>query len=95
MPALAMGLGYLGYSLGLWGYCLLRGYDVTLGSLMSPAHPPTWQSISSSQIPAGQVFPGAVPSSAGTTGPKVSPKVGKGIGGGSGGLGNVGKGLSG
>jgi hypothetical protein len=30
---------WAGYSLGLWGWCLIRGYDVTLGQLMSPAHP--------------------------------------------------------
>ena len=28
-----------GYSVSLWGWCLLRGYDVTLGQLMSPLHP--------------------------------------------------------
>lgn len=28
-----------GYSVSLWGWCLLRGYDVTLGQLMSPTHP--------------------------------------------------------
>jgi hypothetical protein len=39
MPAIGMGLGWLGYSLGLWGWSLLRGYNVTLGQLMSPVHP--------------------------------------------------------
>lgn len=57
MPAIAMGLGWLGYSLGLWGYCLVRGYDVTLWSLMSPLHPPSWPSIRNSAIPPSQVFP--------------------------------------
>jgi hypothetical protein len=28
-----------GYSVSLWGWCLIRGYDVTLGQLMSPTHP--------------------------------------------------------
>jgi hypothetical protein len=39
VPAIGMGLGWLGYSLGLWGWSLLRGYNVTLGQLMSPTHP--------------------------------------------------------
>ncbi len=39
MPAIGMGLGWLGYALGLWGWSLLRGYNVTLGQLMSPTHP--------------------------------------------------------
>lgn len=39
MPAIGMGLGWLGYALGLWGWSLLRGYNVTLGQLMSPIHP--------------------------------------------------------
>lgn len=28
-----------GYSVSLWGWCLIRGYNVTLGQLMSPTHP--------------------------------------------------------
>jgi hypothetical protein len=39
LPAIGMGLGWLGYALGLWGWSLLRGYNVTLGQLMSPLHP--------------------------------------------------------
>ena len=57
MPALAMGLGWLGYTLGLWGYCLVRGYNVTLLELVDFRNVPTWASISASQIPPGQVLP--------------------------------------
>jgi hypothetical protein len=57
VPAIGMGLGWLGYSLGLWGWSLLRGYNVTLGQLMSPAHP-----YSGAWPPAlmanTQIFPG-------------------------------------
>ena len=74
MPALAMGIGFLGYSVGLWGYCLLRGYDVTIGSLMSPLHPPSWSAISGSQIPIGQVFPSGNPAGALTPG-QVAKKL--------------------
>lgn len=39
MLAVGMLLGWAGYSVSLWGWCLIRGYDVTLGQLMSPTHP--------------------------------------------------------
>ena len=39
MLAAGMLIMWTGYSVSLWGWCLLRGYDVTLGQLMSPAHP--------------------------------------------------------
>ena len=57
MPAIGMGIGWLGYSLYLWGWCLLRGYDVPLGQLMSPINPYSgkWPPA---QIPDTQLFPG-------------------------------------
>lgn len=39
MLAVGMLLWWGGYSVGFWGWCLIRGYDVTLGQLMSPTHP--------------------------------------------------------
>lgn len=39
MVAVGFLLVWAGYSVGLWGWCLLRDYDVTLGQLMSPFHP--------------------------------------------------------
>lgn len=39
MLAVGMLLAWSGYSLGLFGWCLLRGYNVTAGQLMSPVHP--------------------------------------------------------
>jgi len=39
MLAAGMLIVWTGYSLTLWGWCLIRGYDVTLGQLMSPMHP--------------------------------------------------------
>lgn len=55
---------WLGYSLGLEGWCLWQDYDLTLGQLMSPAHPyaGTWPP---KLIPAGQTWPGGA---AGSTG---------------------------
>ncbi len=33
MVVIAMGLVFGGYAISLWGYCLVRGYDVTFTSL--------------------------------------------------------------
>lgn len=40
MPALGVGLIFLGYTAALYGYCLFRGYDVTVKQLMSKDWPP-------------------------------------------------------
>jgi hypothetical protein len=51
-----------GYSVGLWGWCLFRDYDVTFGQLVSPTHPYSgaWPPA---KIPAGQTWPGGTSSS--------------------------------
>ena len=57
MVAVAFLLLWGGYSLGEFGWCLFRDYDITLGQLMSPFHPYTgaWPPA---KIPAGQTWPG-------------------------------------
>lgn len=44
MVALAFGLVWLSYSLMLYGYILVRGYDVTPGQLLSSTWPPSIKS---------------------------------------------------
>jgi hypothetical protein len=61
MPAIGMALGWGGYTLGLWGYCLLRGYNVTLGQLANPVHLGNWKTLTANQIPNTQVMPGNSP----------------------------------
>jgi hypothetical protein len=39
MVAVGFLLIWSGYSVGLWGWCLLRDYDLSMGQLMSPFHP--------------------------------------------------------
>jgi hypothetical protein len=39
MVAVGMLLIWGGYGTGLWGWCLIRDYDLTFGQLLSPAHP--------------------------------------------------------
>jgi hypothetical protein len=38
MVALGMGIVWAGWALGLYGFCLIRGYDVTLGQLVNPVN---------------------------------------------------------
>lgn len=62
MGAIAMAIIYLGYSVDLWGYCLITGKNVSLLQLVNPLHVINWQQIG----PAGNtvVFPNGTPASA-------------------------------
>lgn len=66
MVAVAMLMLWGGYSLGAFGWCLFRDYDVTLGQLMSPFHPYSgaWPP---GKIPAGQIWPGGTSGSSAST----------------------------
>ena len=57
MIALSFGLAWVGYSYGLYGYCLIRGYDVRLVDLMNPVHVYQWPEGGPPGIPPSQVFP--------------------------------------
>lgn len=62
MVALGFALIWGGYALGLWGWCLVRDYDVTFGQLVSPTHPygsgqnEPWPPAT---MPPTQLWPGA------------------------------------
>lgn len=73
MVAVGMILGWVGYALALEGWCLFRDYDVTLGQLMSPAHPYAgpWPP---GKIPSGQTWPGGTTTTA-STGAAPSPSA--------------------
>jgi hypothetical protein len=66
MPAIGIGLGWIAYTAALWGYCLIRGYNVTLTQLVNPVSPVTWKQATAGQVPQGQIMPSA--SSSGTVG---------------------------
>jgi hypothetical protein len=34
-----MGLVFAGYAIGIWGYCLVRGYNVRFTDVFAPAWP--------------------------------------------------------
>lgn len=40
MVAIGMGILVLAYSVGLYGYCLIRGYNITPKQLFSSTWPP-------------------------------------------------------
>jgi hypothetical protein len=65
MPAIGMGVLWAGYAVGLYGYCLIKGYDVTFGQLIDPRSSVSWPP---GPIPDGQVLPGKAQARAGGTG---------------------------
>lgn len=53
-----MGLVWAGYTGMLWAYCLIRGYNVTLGQLANPVHVLDWKSATGNLTPDTQIVPG-------------------------------------
>jgi hypothetical protein len=39
MTPIGMGLAFAAYTLGLWGYCLCKSYDVPFSALFAPTWP--------------------------------------------------------
>jgi hypothetical protein len=77
MVAVGMALVWAGYSVGLWGWCLIRDYNLTFGQLVSPTHPysGTWPPA---PIPSSQIWPGATtaqPGALGNLGAAISQGV--------------------
>lgn len=74
MVAAGMGLLWAGYAVSLWGWCLLRDYDLTFGQLVSPTHPYAgkWPPA---KIPPSQIWPGKAPSASSSTGTATKPFV--------------------
>jgi hypothetical protein len=74
MPAIGMGLAWAGYTGCLWAYCLIRGYDVTLGQLVNPVHVLNWKTATAQLTPNTQIVPGGQNAAAGasSSAPSVS-----------------------
>jgi hypothetical protein len=64
---------YAGYSLGSYGWVLVKGYNITPREWFSPLHPFQGPLSSNGLVPQGHIFPTA---SKGTAG---APKTGGGI----------------
>jgi len=64
MVGIGMGVVFLAYCGGIWGFCLVRGYDVTLPQLFKA----TWPGIQASAPSAGHSL-GTINNSTSTTDP--------------------------
>ena len=83
MPAIAFGLGWLGYTVTLYGVCLLRGWNISFGQLISPVKPysgawpppaiPDTTVLPGQGTSAGGSSPGSSPATAGNSGGRPSP----------------------
>jgi len=50
-------MAWAGYTIGIWGYCLVQGYDVTLPALFKT----TWPGGKQQAAPPGPTVPGTDP----------------------------------
>ena len=57
MPAFGFGLVWFGYSVGSYGYFLVRGYAVKFSDWLNPVHPYKGNPSKAGPIPKGQIFP--------------------------------------
>ena len=57
MKAAGIILFAVGYTLGSWGYLLIKGYNITLREWVTPLHPFTGTLDSKGFVPPGHIFP--------------------------------------
>jgi hypothetical protein len=57
MTTAAILVMFAGYATISYGYVLIRGYDITWNSWLSPVHPFQWPAGTVPLVPKGQVFP--------------------------------------
>lgn len=53
MIPIGLGMVFLSYTAGIWGFCLIRGYDVPFMKLFAA----TWPGAKTSAAPAGATKP--------------------------------------
>lgn len=51
MTAVALGICWAGYTLSMWGYCLVKGYDVPFSGLFHATWPGGGQQSSGTAVP--------------------------------------------
>lgn len=49
-PAMGIAIAFAGYAIALWGYCLFRGYNVSLIDMFRPEYP---SQVGGSSAPGG------------------------------------------
>jgi hypothetical protein len=57
VKAIGIVLGFAAYTVGTWGYVLVKGYNVTLREWVTPLHPFTGPLDSKGCVPKGKIFP--------------------------------------
>jgi hypothetical protein len=73
MPAIGIGIAWLGYSVSLWGYCLVKGWNVKFTELINPVKYYTGKWPPPANIPPTSTFPtGTSTATKAGTGPDVS-----------------------
>jgi hypothetical protein len=73
MTPIGMGLTFAAYTLGLWGYCLTRSYDVPFSALFKP----TWPGVQVNETaPTGGHKLGTINNSTNLTNPNGLPVQG-------------------
>lgn len=63
MVPIGMAMVFAGYTVGIWGYCLVRGYNVTFTQLFAT----TWPGVTSVASPGHKL--GTIPGHTATTNP--------------------------
>ncbi len=71
MLVLGMAFIFAGYSVGGFGWVLIRGYNITFRSWMSPLNPYQWPAGGPGLIPDQQLFP-SLAAGEGSAGPALS-----------------------
>jgi hypothetical protein len=61
MIAIGLGLAWAGYTIGMWGYCLVRDYNVTITDLFRA----TWPGPGGAAAGPGTVSSSVVPTKSG------------------------------
>lgn len=59
MIPVGVGVVFLAYTTGIWGYCLVRGYNVQFRQLFGARWPGAAKQASTLEIPASLTGPGA------------------------------------
>lgn len=70
-----IGLAFVSYTIGTWGYVLVKGYNISLVEWVTPLHPFNGPLAAAGDVPVGHVFPPGGASNATNTG-KGSKKTG-------------------
>lgn len=78
MLTFGMLITWAGYAVGSWGYCLIKGYDITFREWVSPLNSYSYPSGGPKPIPKGQLLPGgsASATAAQSGGPVGGPSTG-------------------